>query len=75
MLYQVFTQLIDGEIYELKLKPLTTRAAARQAVAAAKVSVLEVGERTLMDCIVKTTRNTYRASLGQNCIWYEKVTS
>lgn len=71
----VYTQLINGEIHELRLKPLESRDAARQAVSAAKVSVLEVGERALMDCIIKATRKTYRASLGQNCIWYERVKS
>lgn len=73
MIFQVYTQLINGEIYELKLKPLVSRAMARDAVRSAKVAVLEVGERALMDCIVKTTRKTYKSSLGQNSIWYERV--
>lgn len=74
-LFQAYTQLINGEVHELVLKPLVSRAMARQAVAAAKVAVLEIGERALTHCTLKTTRNAYRASLGQNCIWYERVKS
>ena len=73
MIFEAYTQLINGEVYKLRLKPLTSRAMARSAVQAAKCRVLEVGERCLMDCIVKTTRKTYKASLGQNSIWYERV--
>lgn len=73
MNFQAYVQLADGDIYELDIKPLTTRAMARDAVLAARCAVLEVGESTLMDCIVKTTRKPYRASLGQTSIWYERV--
>lgn len=73
-IFKAFTQLKDGDIYELRIKPLETRAMARDAVQAAKVAVLEIGERAIMDCIVKIPRKTYRSSLGVTSIWYERIT-
>ncbi len=75
MKFNLYTQLINGEVYKLRLKPINQCFIARDAVLSAKTAVAEIGERALMDCIIKTTRKTYRASLGQTSIWYERVKS
>lgn len=75
MKYQIYAQLANGEVHEVVLKPISIRSVARAAVLSAKAAVAEIGERALMDCIVKTARKTYRASLGQTSIWYERCTS
>ncbi len=74
-MFNIYTQLINGEVHELQLKPIQSRSVARSVVLSAKAAVAEIGERALMDCIIKTTRKTYRASLGQTSIWYERVKS
>jgi len=72
MKLQLYTQLKNGEVYEIHLKKLNSRRRAKDAVLSARAAVAEVGERALMDCIIKTPRKAYRASLGQTSIWYEK---
>lgn len=72
-LFIAYTQLTDGTVYQLELKPLKSREDARNAVAAAKVVVLECGEEALNDVLVPTTRAAYQGSMGQNSIWYERV--
>ena len=72
-LFVVYTQLTDGSVYKLHLKPLTSQQMARDAVVAAKETVLSAGEDALDDVLIPTTRAAYHGSEGQNSIWYERA--
>lgn len=73
MKFQLYTQLINGEVCKLTLKPITTRRHAKDAVLSARAAVAEVGESAIIDVATKVPRKTYTQSLGQTSIWCEKV--
>lgn len=73
--FKLYTQLIDGTVHELQLKPISIRSVAKSAVLCARAAVHEVGESAIIDCCIKTPRKAYRASLGQTSIWYERMRS